>query len=60
MGETGGGIYGNYLYHLLNFSININYSKIKCLFKRITGESMESSINDVVKTIYLYELNDTL
>lgn len=39
-GETGWEVYRNSLYYLLNFSVNINYSKIKCLFKRITGESM--------------------
>lgn len=58
--ETTLGVYMNSLYDLCNFSVNINYSKLKCTFKRIRSQSIESSINGTVKIVYSYRLNDTL
>lgn len=50
----------NSLYDLCNFSVNINYSKLKCLLKRIRSQSIEFLIDGTVKIVYSYRLNDIL
>ena len=60
IGETKWEVYRNPLHYLLNFSVNKNYSKIKYLSKRITGEGMDFSINGAVRVVHSYTLNDIL
>lgn len=60
IGKTRGKVYRNPLCYQFNFSVNTNYSKMKYLSKRITGEGMDFSINGAVRVVHSYTLNDRL
>lgn len=60
IGETRGEVYRNPLCYQFNCSVNKNYSKMKYLSKRITGEGMDFSIIGAVRVVHSYTLNDSL